>query len=130
MTEIFGLDHFGLGLGYFGSVFGLRLTMPRVSHRCHCSKIICSGRHSIHFGCKRWVTELLKDILALRLVRLYPKICRFLLSHCLTSSFGAKVRCCWRQSGRGWHQRNPLPDANLSNEPSLSTHFTLSFFNL
>jgi hypothetical protein len=50
MTEIFGLDHFGLGLGYFGSVFGLRLIMPRVSHMCHCSKIICSGRHSVHFG--------------------------------------------------------------------------------
>jgi hypothetical protein len=32
MTELFGLGLFGLGLGLFGSVFGLRLIMPRVSH--------------------------------------------------------------------------------------------------
>jgi hypothetical protein len=31
MTELFGLGLFGLGLGLFGSVFGLRLIMPRVS---------------------------------------------------------------------------------------------------
>ena len=30
MTELFGLGLFGLGLGLFGSVFGLRLIMPRV----------------------------------------------------------------------------------------------------
>ena len=34
MTELFGLGLFGLGLGLFGSVFGLRLIMPRVSHFC------------------------------------------------------------------------------------------------
>ena len=28
MTELFGLGLFGLGLGLFGSVFGLRLIMP------------------------------------------------------------------------------------------------------
>jgi hypothetical protein len=33
MTELFGLGLFGLGLGLFGSVFGLRLIMPRVSAR-------------------------------------------------------------------------------------------------
>jgi hypothetical protein len=32
MTELFGLDLFGLGLGLFGSVFGLRLIMPRLTH--------------------------------------------------------------------------------------------------
>ena len=31
MTELFGLGLFGLGLGLFGSVFGLRLIMPRVT---------------------------------------------------------------------------------------------------
>ena len=31
MTELFGLDLFDLGLGLFGSVFGLRLIMPRVT---------------------------------------------------------------------------------------------------
>jgi hypothetical protein len=34
MTELFGLGLFGLGLGLFGSVFGLRLIMPRVMHDC------------------------------------------------------------------------------------------------
>jgi hypothetical protein len=34
MTELFGLGLFGLGLGLFGSVFGLRLIMPRVT-RAH-----------------------------------------------------------------------------------------------
>ena len=33
MTELFGLGLFGLGLGLFGSVFGLRLIMPRVNHK-------------------------------------------------------------------------------------------------
>ena len=32
MTELFGLGLFGLGLGLFGSVFGLRLIMPRVTN--------------------------------------------------------------------------------------------------
>ena len=31
MTELFGLGLFGLGLDLFGSIFGLRLIMPRVS---------------------------------------------------------------------------------------------------
>ena len=31
MTELFGLDLFDLGLGLFGSVFDLRLIMPRVT---------------------------------------------------------------------------------------------------
>ena len=31
MTELFGLGLFALGLGLFGSVFGLRLIMPRVN---------------------------------------------------------------------------------------------------
>jgi hypothetical protein len=36
MTELFGLGLFGLGLGLFGSVFGLRLIMPRVSYTYVC----------------------------------------------------------------------------------------------
>ena len=35
MTELFGLGLFGLGLGLFGSVFGLRLIMPRVNVNYH-----------------------------------------------------------------------------------------------
>ena len=35
MTELFGLGLFSLGLGLFGSVFGLRLIMPRVSYEYH-----------------------------------------------------------------------------------------------
>ena len=38
MTELFGLGLFGLGLGLFGSVFGLRLIMPRVRCDVHISR--------------------------------------------------------------------------------------------
>jgi len=41
MIELFGLGLFGLGLGLFGSVFGLRLIMPRVSHQG--SSVITGG---------------------------------------------------------------------------------------
>ena len=39
MTELFGLGLFGLGLGLFGSVFGLRLIMPRVSASCELTQL-------------------------------------------------------------------------------------------
>ena len=40
MTELFGLGLFGLDLDLFGSVFGLRLIMPRVTDTV--AKVCCT----------------------------------------------------------------------------------------